>query len=135
MRNTTWVARGESNPDTVNITDSKVDLQNAVIQADSWHADNTDVVINTESQLNIGSGNMNVIIKSNGKESDIRGREIIRIESGEMAIKAGTVDIRGKNTYWLIRTGNGSSRRRAAVKRETPLDHSTIIQRQTGFYR
>ncbi|EIL7821554.1 hypothetical protein NEU17_004636 [Salmonella enterica] len=63
MRNTTWVARGESNAETVNITDSKVDLQNAVIQADSWHADNTDIVINTGSQLNIGtgSGNMNVM--------------------------------------------------------------------------
>ncbi|EIL7821558.1 hypothetical protein NEU17_004640 [Salmonella enterica] len=41
-----------------------------------------------------------MIIKSNGKESDIHGREIIRIESGEMAIKAGTVDIRG-NKYEL----------------------------------
>ncbi|EIL7821551.1 autotransporter domain-containing protein, partial [Salmonella enterica] len=117
--NTTWVAKGESNAETVNITDSTVDLQDAVVKADSWHSENTDVLINSESLLNIGtgSGDMNVVIKSDGKELDILGKEIIRVESGEMAVEAGEVDL-GAYKYelkyqdgkWvLVQKGSGES--------------------------
>ncbi|EMY3876191.1 hypothetical protein AAIQ60_004493, partial [Salmonella enterica] len=117
--NTTWVAKGKSNAETVNITDSTVDMQDAVIKADTWHSENTDVLINSESLLNIGtgSGDMNVVIKSDGKELDILGKEIIRVESGEMAVEAGEVDL-GAYKYelkyqdgkWvLVQKGSGES--------------------------
>ncbi|EGG6836013.1 hypothetical protein LMC79_004099, partial [Salmonella enterica] len=118
--NTTWVAKGESNAETVNITDSTVDLQDAVVKADSWHSENTDVLINSESLLNIGtgSGDMNVVIKSDGRELGSTGKVIIRLDSGEVAVEAGEVDLgaykyelrnQDGNKWVLVQKGSGES--------------------------
>lgn len=101
--NTTWVAKGESNAETLNITDSTVDIQDAIVGADNWHSENTHVLINSESQLNIGtgSGDMNIVIKSDGKELETLGKDIINIENGSMDIQAEDVDL-GAYKYKLV---------------------------------
>ncbi|MBW5406060.1 autotransporter outer membrane beta-barrel domain-containing protein [Morganella morganii] len=101
--NTTWVAKGESHAENLNITDSTVDIQDAIVGADNWYSGNTNVLINSESQLNIGtgSGDMNVIIKSDGREVDTAGREIIHIQNGDIDIKADDVDL-GAYKYQLV---------------------------------
>ncbi|OAT26703.1 outer membrane protein [Buttiauxella ferragutiae ATCC 51602] len=109
--NTTWVAKGESNAENLNITDSTVDIQDAIVGADNWHSENTNVLINSESQLNIdtGSGDMNIKIQSDGKELETAGKDIINIKNGDMDIQADDVDLGGykyklvnKDGKWVL---------------------------------
>ncbi len=126
--NTTWVAKGESNAETLNITDSTVDIQDAIVGADNWHSENTNVLINSESQLNIGtgSGDMNMVIQSDGKELETLGKEIITVQNGEMDIQADDVDL-GAYKYKLVNKDGKWVLERLESKEWTELEHGSKV--------
>ena len=106
--NTTWVAKGKSNAENINITDSTVDISDATVGADNWTSTNTDVLLNGNSQLNIsnGKGDMNMVIKSDGKELESLGKEIVTIGKGDMDIHSEVADI-GAYKYQLVQNKEG----------------------------
>lgn len=126
--NTTWVAKGESNAENLNITDSTVDIQDAIVGADNWHSENTNVLINSESQLNIdtGSGDMNVVIKSDGKELETAGKDIINIKNGDMDIQADDVDL-GAYKYKLVNKDGKWVLQRQESKEWTELEDGSKV--------
>ncbi len=126
--NTTWVAKGESNAETLNITDSTVDIQDAIVGADNWHSENTNVLINSESQLNIGtgSGDMNMVIQSDGKELETLGKEIITVQNGEMDIQADDVDL-GAYKYKLVNKDGKWVLERLESKEWTELEDGSKV--------
>jgi outer membrane autotransporter protein len=99
----TWKATGKSNVENISVTDSTVDMQDAVVSADNWTSQNTDVLVNSGSSLNIdtGTGDMNVVIKSDGKELETAENTIINVNSGDMDIHADATDI-GAYKYDLV---------------------------------
>ncbi len=132
--NTTWVAKGESNAETLNITDSTVDIQDAIVGADNWHSENTNVLINSESQLNIGtgSGDMNMVIQSDGKELETLGKEIITVQNGEMDIQADDVDL-GAYKYKLVNKDGKWVLERLESKEWTELENAGLPEGDTPF--
>ncbi|EMR6447008.1 autotransporter outer membrane beta-barrel domain-containing protein [Citrobacter freundii] len=105
---TTWKATGTSNAENINITDSTVDITDATVGADNWTSSNTEVLVNGNSQLNIadGKGDMNMVIKSDGKELEALGKEIVTVGKGDMDIQAEVADI-GAYKYQLVKNKEG----------------------------
>ncbi len=98
-----WKATGTSNIENISVTDSTVDMQDAVVSADNWTSQNADVLVNTGTELNIntGTGDMDVVIKSDGKELDSLGKSIVSVNSGDLDIHADAVDV-GAYKYELV---------------------------------
>lgn len=105
---TTWKATGTSNAENINITNSTVDITDATVGADNWTSSNTEVLVNGNSQLNIadGKGDMNMVIKSDGKELEALGKEIVTVGKGDMDIQAEVADI-GAYKYQLVKNKEG----------------------------
>ncbi|MDT7487384.1 autotransporter outer membrane beta-barrel domain-containing protein [Citrobacter koseri] len=103
MNNSTWVAKDESTGENVNITNSVVDITDATVNVDKWHAENTDLLVSSNSLLDIntGSGDMDIVIKSNGQELEHIGKEIISVHNGDMDLQTEDVDI-GAYKYELV---------------------------------
>lgn len=98
-----WTAKGISKVDNISVINSTVDITNATINANNWYSEHSNLLVSGDSRLNVGtgSGDMNVVIKSDGRGDDYDNREIISVANGGIAIQADRADL-GAYKYQLV---------------------------------
>ncbi|WP_166792975.1 autotransporter outer membrane beta-barrel domain-containing protein [Budvicia aquatica] len=98
-----WKAAATSNIENISIIDSTIDITKATVNADNWYSKSSDLLVSGDSWLNIttGTGDMNVVIKSDGRGDGYDNREIINVANGDIAIAANEADL-GAYKYKLV---------------------------------